>query len=372
MLFNDIPGLDSVKDILQQSVHRNHVAHALLFDGSSGSGALAMALAFATYLNCENKTSNDACGQCASCRKMSKFAHPDVHYIFPVAKTKKQEVATSDAFMPLWREFLTQSPFVSFSEWLDFVQADNKQAIIAVEEARNILRKLYLKAYEGEYKILLIWKPELMNIPSSNALLKILEEPPAKTLFLLVSDQSDKLIPTIQSRVQRIHIPSFNDQEVKQYLIDTYQTDESAASQIAYLSEGNMAIARQHLVDTLDDRPSFFAEWMRNCYKHNFIALIKTADQFGSFSKEAQKQVLEYALSMFRDLLLYQEEASNLLRVPSEELKFVQNFSKTVDYTSLTMMIQEANDAYFAIERNVNPKIVFLDLSIAFSNSFKR
>src|SRR5690606_7576393 len=141
-LFNDIPGLDPVKEILRQSVQRNHVAHALLFDGHAGSGALAMALAFSMYINCENRGETDACGVCASCNKMKKLIHPDVHFIYPVAKTKKQEVATSDAFLPLWREFIGYSPYVSYSEWLDFIQAENKQGIISVEEARNILRKL--------------------------------------------------------------------------------------------------------------------------------------------------------------------------------------------------------------------------------------
>lgn len=372
MLFKDIPGLNPVKEILQQSVKRNHVAHALLFDGHSGGGALAMALAFSTYINCENKQETDACGVCASCNKMKNLVHPDLHFIFPVAKKKKNEAATSDAFLPDWREFIASSPFVSYSDWLDFIQTDNKQAFISVEESRNILKKLSLKSYEGGYKILLIWKPELMNISSANALLKILEEPPAQTLFLLVSDQSDKLITTVISRTQRIAIPSFSDEEMSRYLVLKYGLEEEQARQITYLSEGNMSSARALMQENTDERPAFFAEWMRNCYKKDIKQLISTADLFDNMNKESQKLILEYSLGMFRDMLINMENASSLLRVPEDELKFVKNFSRTVSFNSLEIMIQETNDAYFHIERNVLAKIVFLDLSFAIANSFNK
>lgn len=372
MLFKDIPGLDTVKDLLLQSVQRSQVAHALLFDGHNGSAALAMALAFSTYINCENRESTDACGQCPSCIQMKKLVHPDVHFIFPVAKTKLQEVPTSDAFLPLWRQFINNSPFVSFSEWLEFIDAENKQAIISVEEARNILRKLTLKSYQGEYKILILWKPELMNISSSNALLKILEEPPAKTLFLLVSDQIDKLLVTILSRTQRIRIPTFSDQEMQQYLSSFYGLESEKAKQITYLSEGNMSAARLLMQEDADKRPTFFAEWMRICYKKDIHQLIKTADIFDGFSKESQKMILEYSLGIFRDMMVHLQNATELVRVPEEEYEFVQRFSKTVSFHSLEIMIQETNEAYFHIERNVRAKMVFLDISFAIANSFRK
>lgn len=372
MLFKDIPGLDPVKQILRQSVQRSQVAHALLFDGHNGSGALAMALAFSTYINCENRGENDSCGECPSCIKMKKLVHPDMHFIFPVAKTKMQDVATSDAFLPLWRKFIDQSPFISFSEWLDFIEAENKQAIISVDEARNVLRKLSLKSYEGEYKILIIWKPELMNISSANALLKILEEPPAKTLFLLVSDQIDKLLVTILSRTQRIRIPSFSDEEMQQYLSSHYGLNTEKARQITYLSEGDMSTARLLMQENVDGRPAFFSEWMRNCYKKDIQQLIKTADIFDGFNKESQKMLLEYSLEMFRDMMISLQDASELVRVPEEEFEFVKNFSRTVNFHSLEIMIQETNDAYFHIERNVRAKMVFLDISFAIANSFRK
>lgn len=183
MLFKDIPGLEPIKSTLIRSVQTSHLAHALLFDGAGGGGGLALALAFATYINCENKSAEDACGICPSCVKMNKLIHPDFHSIFPVATSKKVPGNTSEAFLPLWRTFLLETPYRVLPEWLDFINAENKQGNISVEEARGILKKLSVKSYEGEYKILLIWKPEIMNASSANALLKILEEPLQNALF---------------------------------------------------------------------------------------------------------------------------------------------------------------------------------------------
>ena len=191
MLFKDIPGLDTLKSTLIRSVEANHVAHAQLFHGGVGSANLALAWAYSTYINCEDKQPTDACGQCASCAKMAKMIHPDIHHIFPTPSAKE----TILELLPTWRKFLIESPYRSLTDWLDFTGiTGNKQGIIPIKEGHNIIQKISLKAFEAEYKILIIWQPELMNIESANSLLKLLEEPPAKTLFILVCNDTNKLL----------------------------------------------------------------------------------------------------------------------------------------------------------------------------------
>ncbi len=370
MQFKEIPGLEDIKSTLIRSVNSNHIAHAQLFDGKVGGGGLAMALAFATYINCENKTAIDACGTCASCSKMNKLIHPDLHFIFPIATSKKIDGNTSDSFLTSWREFIIQNPYRTLPEWLDTIGAENKQGNISVEEARGVLKKLSIKAYEGEYKILIIWKAEIMNISSANAILKILEEPPQKTLFILVTDHSDRLITTIISRTQRINIPTFKDVEIQQYL-SLKGISEKQGEQIAFLSDGNLSKALALLSDKQEDTNVWFADWMRACYKYDVAHLVKMADLYDNMNKEKQKATLEYALRMYRDMLIWSQGAGELLRVPSEELTFVKNFSKTVSFEAVEKMIDEINKAYLHVERNVKPKIVFLDLSLTIAPFFK-
>jgi DNA polymerase-3 subunit delta' len=371
VLFKDIPGLEGIKSTLRRSVQSSHLAHAQLFDSPPGGGGLAMALAFGTYINCEDRTEEDACGVCPSCAKMHKLVHPDFHFIFPIATSKKIDGKTSEAFLPYWRNFVLENPYRVLPEWLDFINAENKQGNISVEESRGILGKLSVKAYEGEYKILMIWKPDIMNAAASNALLKILEEPPYKTIFLLVSDQSDKLLTTILSRTQRITIPAFNDSEVRGFL-KQYTDSDTAANHIAFLSDGNLSEALKLVQENVDDRSGWFAEWMRSCYKYDVAQLVRFADTFDTMNKEKQKGLLEYALRLFRDMLIWSQGAGELLRVPQEELTFVQNFSKAVNFDALEGMVEEVNTAYYHIERNVRAKMVFLDLSLTIAPFFKR
>lgn len=373
VLFREIPGLEPVKEALRRAVQRSHVAHAQLFDGKAGGGALALALAFATYINCEEPSPEDACGRCASCVKMSRLVHPDLHLVFPVASSKKNASNTSEGFLPLWREFVGKHPYVTLPAWLDFIKAENKQGNISVEEARGILRKLSLKSFEGEYKIMLVWKPELMSIAAANALLKILEEPPAKTLFLLVTDQPDRLLTTILSRTQRISVPAFADADLAAYLRQHHALDESRAKQLAYLCDGDLAKARQLAEEVAtDDRHVWFADWMRTCYKWDLLALVKLADTFDGYSKEAQKEVLDYGLRLFRDMMIWKEGAGLLLRIPDEEVDFLKNFSGVVPDTALEKIVGELNEAYHHVERNVRAKFVFLDISMRISQLFER
>ncbi len=372
MQFSDIPGGEHVKSTLVRSVKNNHVAHAQLFEGKTGGSALAMALAFAKYINCEEKSDADSCGRCASCIKTEKLVHPDLHMIFPIATSKVVNGNNSDAFLPYWRKFIAESPYRSLPDWLEYINAENKQGNIPVEESRNILKKLYLKSFEGEYKILVIWKAEIMNIASANALLKILEEPPEKTLFLLVTDQADKLLTTILSRTQRVMIPALTDDEVSNYLQKNSDINPATASEIAFVSDGNLSQALSMLGENTDERHVWFADWMRACFRNDVNQLVRQADEFDSLSKELQKGIFDYSLRLFRDMFIWMHDARPLLRVKDDQLGFVKNFSKTIDQASLEKMVQEVNEAYFHVERNVRAKMVFLDLSLTLSMFFKK
>lgn len=370
MQFSEIIGHTETRQLLLRAVQTNHLAHALLFDGPVGGANLALALALAQYVNCEDKQEADACGRCASCIKMQKLVHPDLHMVFPVANQAKGK--TSEAYLADWRKFLLEQPYRTLPDWLETVGADNKQGNISAEEARTILQKLSLKSYEGNYKIMLIWLPEFMNVTSANALLKVLEEPPAQTLFLLVTNQSDKLLITILSRTQRIAVRAFTDEEVATYLRQYMNLDETTARRLAYLADGDLSAALQLSREAADqnqgtDNHKWFADWMRTCYRQDLIALVKQADQFDSFSKEKQKSLIDYSLRLYRDLFLWQQEAGALLRLPDEEIAFVKNFSKVLTTNHIERIVSDLNEAAYHLERNARAKMIMLDISLTFS-----
>lgn len=392
MLFSDIVGHDDTKQTLVWAVQNNHLAHALLFDGRVGSANLALALALATYVNCESRAGggndggmfgavapsdlpiSDGCGRCSSCTKMSRLVHPDLHMVYPVANMGKGK-NTSESVLPEWRKFLIDNPYRTLSDWLDATGGENKQGNIAAEEARNILQKLSLKAYEGAYKVMLIWLPELMNVAAANALLKVLEEPPERTLFLLVTNQPDKLLVTILSRAQRVAVRNFTDTEVATHLRQTLNLDETRARRLAYLTDGNLAQAlkmgQSKSDDAVGDQHAWFADWMRACYRQDLSTLVKQADQFDTMPKDRQKGLFDYSLRLCRDLFLFQQGATQLLRLPDDELKFVRDFGKVLKPHLIDRMVGDLNEAAYHIERNARPKMVLLDLSLTFARLIK-
>ena len=292
--------------------------------------------------------------------------------VFPVANLGKGK--TSEAYLTDWRKFLLGTPYRTLPDWLETMGADNKQGNISAEEARNILQKLSLKAYEGAYKIMLIWLPELMNIPSANALLKVLEEPPAQTLFLLVTNQPDKLLITILSRTQRIAVRAFTDEEVTTHLRQHLNLDETTARRMAYLADGNLAEALKLAIQNDSparsggpDNHTWFADWMRTCYRQDLIALVKQADQFDGFSKEKQKGLIDYSIRLYRDLFLWQQGAGALLRLPDDELNFVKNFAKYLTIQHIEQIVADLNQAAYHLERNARAKMIMLDMSLTFS-----
>jgi DNA polymerase-3 subunit delta' len=366
MRFQDIIGLEEVKGKLVEAVRVDHVAHAQLFLGAEGSANLAMALAFANFLNCENRLESDSCGVCASCTKNAKFIHPDLHFVFPTAATLKikREDATSEKFLKEWRDYLIKTPYGNVSDWSFHFGWENKQLLIPRQESRNIIINLSLKAFEGKFKIMLIWMPELMNSNAANGILKVLEEPPAKTIFLMVSNDENKLLTTIRSRVQLLKVPSFSDKDIqfklKQEGIDSVKTEE-----IAYLAEGNMREALTLAAGGQNLSSDQFKQWMRFCFTFDFHALVKMADEFQSGGKEFQKGLLNSGSKVMRDTLIHQYGIQQLERVPESEKGFIANFSKVFSADKIAEVVPKIEEAGYHIERNANPKILFLDLSIA-------
>ena len=229
MNFAQIPGQHDIIGKLIRSVKEERVSHAQLFSGPGGCGSLALALAYAKYISCENRTGQDSCGICKSCLKYDKMIHPDLHFVFPVIRDKKISEPVSDSYIEQWREFVRQSPYFTLNTWLDSIEVGNAQGLIFASEASEIIKKLSLKAFESDFKIMIIWLPEKMHLATANKLLKMIEEPPEKTIFLLVSDEPDKIIPTIYSRCQLIKIPAFSNTDIRDYLISRFNIPETKA-----------------------------------------------------------------------------------------------------------------------------------------------
>ncbi len=362
MLFKDIIGQENLKNELVKMVSANRIAHALMFLGSEGSGSLPISLAFAQYICCENKQENDSCGECKSCKKFNNFAHPDLHFIFPISKSK--ETPNSDYFLTEWREILTENPYFGLNDWMVKIGSENKQALIGVEESSSMIKKLNLKSYEADYKIIIIWLPEKMNSRASNKLLKILEEPPEKTLFFLVCENDISLLPTIISRVQIIKLRKLNDNDIKSNIAKKHQLTEDKINQIVFIADGNYNKAL--ILTENNDNLNFntYRDWMRMCYSGNVLELITWANKFSSEGREKQKGFLTYGQSIIRECLLLNNNAVSMIRLSGEEFDFVKKFSPFINMKNIEAIINEINKAFYHIERNVNQKIVFIDLSL--------
>lgn len=374
MRFRDIHGLELTKKQLISSVQRNQVAHAQLFSGVEGSALLPMALAYATYLNCTNPSDEDACGECSSCSKNAKFVHPDVHFVYPVSSTEgvKLKDAQSRSFLPTWRKFLLESPYGTLVDWATEFGGENKNLNISKEESRQIIEALSLKAFEGKYKVMLIWMPEYLHPNAANGILKILEEPAANTVFLLVSPQKERLLSTIKSRTQLMRIPPFSDEELRYLLVNDYKIDSDKASQLIPLADGSLRIALQLHEEADVNLHTLFLDWMRNCFTNNFIAINTDSEQFAALSKSAQKTLLLYGLEILRDALVAGHNDGKLIRVTGEDKDFVLKFGKTLNTGIIDILSKQISDAHYHLERNANAKMVFMNLSILFAKSFKR
>jgi len=375
MLFANIPGLTDLKEQLIKGVKSGKIAHAQLFWGKSGAANLPMALAYATYLNCENQGENDACGECKSCHKNAKFIHPDFQFSFPTAANdsiKGDDSKLSNNFMKYWRPFLIKDPFASASNWIDHIGTGNKQLNIAKDESKNIIRNLSLKAFEGKYKIMLIWLPEYLHPSAANALLKIIEEPSDKTVFLLVSNDREKLIGTIISRTQAVHIPNYADEEVKEILVSKYGVAENQAKQLAHIAQGDLHKAVELIDDVSDDAQQEFEQWMRECWANDYTKIVKRSDEFHKWGKMNQQQWLVHAENILRESLVALMQSTELMRIPDEHEQFVMKFSKTLSLEKIAQMNEILNKAIYYLERNASAKMTLLNVSLQLSAILRR
>ena len=362
MLYNQIVGQEEPKHRLLKMVNEGRVPHALLFSGKEGCGNLPAAIAFAQHLYCTNKKETGACGTCISCNKVSKLVHPDLHLVFPIAKSK--DVKSSNDLLKEFREAFLQNPYLTLNDWFNELSAENKQPIIPVEEANDILRKLSYTSYEGSYKIMVIWQPEKMNAESANKLLKILEEPPDQTLFIQVTNNPEQLLATILSRVQQIPFFACTESEITNALIAQFKINAEVAQQTAILANGNYSEALSILTHN-EESVSFlnnFQTFMRLALRFDCGKALIWIDENATIGREKQKQFLQYALEVFRDCLMYNFGDKNLVRLSGQEKQFLEKFAPFVNQKNYERLVEEFNSNYYYIERNANPKILFMDL----------
>ncbi len=362
MQFKDIVGQESVKAQLIKMVKDQRISHAQLFLSPEGSGSLALAVAFAQYICCENKQEDDSCGECPSCRKYQKLIHPDLHFSYPFFAKHKDDNALT--FIEEWRKAFLNNPYLGLDEWRDNLSADNKQANINIAECHSIIQKLSLKPFESEYKVLIMWLPEFLE-KEGNSLLKIIEEPAHKTLFLLVAQNQDQILNTILSRTQIVKIPKQKKEDICKFLVEKHQLSESKAEQIAYLSNGSLQNALSFLRHEENDYHEKMALWLRSCFGNkglNFIGLAE--DDLAKLGRENQKNLFRYGINLMRECILFMSATPGLIHLPDKESEFISNFCKVLDIAKAEAIANEFEKAHYHIERNANPKILFLDVSL--------
>ena len=371
MKFKDIYGLEEVKRRLVRTVEENRISHAQLFLGNEGTANLALALAYAQYINCRDKKEGDSCGVCSSCIKYEKLIHPDLHFVFPVAKVKElkdKEVSSSNKFyLSKWREVLQEKDYhLSLSEWYAKIGIENKQGYINTDDARSILDKMAYKSYEADYKVMVIWMTELLYHAAAPRLLKVIEEPPPGTLFLLVSNQADKIISTILSRAQAIKIPPYSEEDLKRYLTTTLETGEQEAQHAVKLANGSLIAARDAISTSEIEAYNYekFRQWMRMCFAAKFTDITGFATEVARLGRERQKSFLMYGLSVFRKAILLNYAGNDSARISPLEENFVRGFAPFVNNKNLEKLYQEFNTAIYHIERNAKADLLFTDLSI--------
>lgn len=370
MLFRDIVGQQEVKERLIRSVKEGRISHAQMFLGEPGSGTLPLAIAFAQYLNCENRGEHDSCGVCHSCRKMQKLVHPDVHFTYPVNKTTEvgDKIVTSDLFLDYWRKIIGNKTYFDEQDWYFHIELGNKQGIINVHEADNIIKKLSYKSFEGEYKVLIMWLPERMNQSASNSLLKLIEEPPAKTIFVLVAEEEGKILKTILSRTQIIRIPRIKYDDMVKSLTERYPNSAFPVTSIARLSSGSMVEARR-LLEMDEEGNDFFGYvvgLLRLCYQSNVVGLIDWSEEVASLGRDRIKRMLAYAERVLREafmLNLQVEKVSYLPLDPSQQ-DFYSKFKPFIRPNNIEEAFSLLNGAIHHINANGNPKIVLTDMSL--------
>jgi DNA polymerase-3 subunit delta' len=371
MLFNEVIGQSEIKARLRGLVEHNRLSHALLLSAPEGSGALPLALAFAQFILCEHVSTSlpneafplESCGVCPSCRKAMQLIHPDIHYSYPVVVKKPGEKPISADYIAEWREFMAKFPYGNIFDWLQFIEADNKQGNITANECNEINRKLSLKSFEGGYKILIMWMPEYLR-NEGNKLLKLIEEPPPDTLFILVTEDEEQILPTIRSRVQNLHLPRPSVSEICDALISREGVRPDKARQLAAVCEHNYHQALHQLQNDEDDWQGQLREWLNAILKTGPANQVKWVDQIGKAGREKQKQFLQYFIHLLEQAIRLRMHEAAVTDMPDTERDFAIRLNKTADLTAQQAIVQELNRSVYYIERNAHAKLLFHALTI--------
>lgn len=366
MYFKDIIGQETVKQRLRLEVREGRVPHAQLFAGPEGTGALPLAIAYARFLLCTRRGEEDACGTCPSCVKLNKLAHPDLHFVFPVVKRKGGGDTVSDDYIREWRELAISTPYFGMNHWLDAMGAENQQAQIFVKESDELVRKLSLKSSEGGYKVVIIWLPEKMKVECANKLLKLLEEPPAQTVFLLVSEEPDRILPTILSRTQRINVPRLEDAEIAGALKVRFGLQDTDAAETARLAEGSYLQALEiiHLSEDTQLFFGLFVSLMRLAYQRKVKEMREWSDTVAAMGRERQKDFLTYCQRMVRESFVSNFHRKEMNYMNREEENFTIRFAPFINERNVMGITDELAEAQTHIEQNVNPRMVFFDFAL--------
>ena len=384
MQFKSIPGQQAVKQQLAALVNQNRLSHALLFLGKEGSGALQLAMALAQFIVCDrNKIpspdttaslfgepelpstttlSDDSCGTCPSCMRAAKLIHPDIHFSYPTITKAGLDKPVCTDFIGEWRSFIGQIPFGNGYDWLQSLGAENKQGNITAHECEDINRKLNLKSFESGYKILIQWLPEYLG-NSGNKLLKLVEEPPAKTLFIFVAEDESKILQTILSRTQLVRINRLNNEEVQQWLINEQGVPKSKAVSVASMANGNLREAFQQLNHADQDWQEMLREWLNAMLKNGPAAQVQWVEQVSKLGREKQKQFLIYFIHLL-SIAVRMSASSQAPEAAEQEIDFASRLIRLAATEQLEAIVQELNDSVYYIERNANPKILFMALTI--------
>lgn len=374
MFFKEVIGQNAVKQRLIQSVREERVSHAQLFAGTPGTGKLALAIAYAQYVACTNRQEYDSCGECPSCKKYRKLIHPDLHFVFPVIKTKKFDKPVSDNFLDEWRQMIGQNPYFNIDQWFEMIGVENAQGLIYSHQSEEIIRKLNLKSYESEYKVMIIWLPEKMHVACANKLLKMIEEPPVKTLFVLVTENEEDIISTIRSRCQLIIIPPVDSDSIERAIGEMPGSEGIDIRNIVHLAKGNYGKALELLQP--DEQTLYnlerFKELMRFSYGRKFGELLKWADQVAAIGREKQKSLLNYFLTILRENFVYNLKVRDLTFMNDQEEEFSKRFSPFINERNIIELTEVFETAFAQIGMNGNPRIIFADVSFKITKLIRK
>lgn len=366
MKFSEILSHDSVKERLRNIADRDNIPHAILIEGPSGIGKFAMARAFAQYIHCENRVNGDSCGCCPSCVQHQSFNHIDTHFVFPVVKKSSPKKSFSDDYIEEWREFLVENMYMDYQKWLLSLDNINAQPQIYVDESAELIRKLSYTSHLAKYKIVLLWLPEKMNEQCANKLLKLIEEPHDDTLFIMVSNNSREILPTIYSRTQRISMKRLSDDEIAQYLVSHYGVGEQDALALAHISDGNI-VAAEKTVTLAEENQKFldlFMRLMRLAYQRKIKDLKDWSVEVAGLGREQEMRFLEYSQRLIRENFIYNINEPQLIYLNHQEAQFSRNFARFITERNVIKLIEVMNNALTDISCNANGGIVMFDMAI--------